>query len=87
MEGSQGAWKYPEVGIVKLNVGSFSKYGNRELGLGIIVRNNTINTVQAWSITRDALANPMVAKVDVVRVLLLVVQQNGWRNVEIKVDI
>lgn len=87
LEGFQNAWKYPEVGTVKLNVSSFWEAEDRPVGLGIIARNWLGNTLQASSVTRDALANPVVAEMDAIRVALLVAQQNGWRNVEIQVNI
>lgn len=79
--------QYPGVGEVKINV-SFSCEGTGEgAGLGLIATNDTGTTLQAWSITRDRMDSPVVADVEAVCMALLVAQQNGWRNIEIQVDI
>lgn len=57
-----------EVGTVKLNVSSFCAE-DRPVGLGIIARTQLGNTLTF--ISRDALANPVVAETDAVRVVLL----------------
>lgn len=59
-------------GSVKLNVSSSWEEGGKGVGLGIIARNDTGTVLQAWSVARDAIINPVVDETDAVRVALLV---------------
>lgn len=74
---TQRVWQYPKPGSVKLNVSSSREDAVKGAGVDMIARNELGATLQASSVDRKALANPMVSVVDATRVALLVAQQNG----------
>lgn len=53
------------------------------LSLRMIARNDTGNVLHARSVARYKVPNLVVVEIDAVRVALLVVQQNGWRRIEV----
>lgn len=83
----QEVWQTPERDEVKINVSSYCEDAEKGVGLGLLARNETGAVLQAWSVARDGVNNSVVADVETVRVALLMTQQNGWRKVDIQVDI
>lgn len=64
-------WQPPEEGTLKLNVSSFVEEHRINIRIGIIARDHVGRIVQAWSVTRDGSSNPVVAKVEASRVVLV----------------
>lgn len=81
------AWKAPGPGVIKLNVSSASKAGAGGVGVGIVARDDQGRMLQTWVVHLRYMSNPVIAELKVVRIALVVSQQNGWRKVEIQGDI
>lgn len=83
----QQNWKAPAADTIKLNVSSVCDKNYSSVRVGIIARDAAKQRVQAWSVARDSTINPVVAEVDAVRIALLLVHKNDWKQVEIQLDI
>lgn len=81
------SWKPPEVRGMKLNVCSLCDHTFKRAGLGIVARNDQGHLVQAWTVVKQEIDNPIVAELEAVRAALLEALQNCWRKVEVQVEI
>ena len=80
-------WQKPELGTLKLNVCSECEGIGDDVGVGITARDDGGNLVQTWAIAKEQVLSPVATDLEAIRIALLMAQQNGWRRVEIQMDV
>lgn len=65
--GEKENWKPPEAGTIKIIICAAGDENSSRVGIGTIAKDEKGSMVQAWSVTRDKVSNPVVVKVDAVQ--------------------
>ena len=83
----QEIWKKPDKDWMRINFGSIVSDGETGGALGITAMNDQGNVINAWAVAREGLFTPVAADLEAIRCALILAQQQGWRRIEMKVDV
>lgn len=86
-EKRQEEWRKPDQGITRIKATSAISEKNNKGAVGIVAIDDSGSTTHAWAVTREGSYSPVAADLEAVRCALILAQKQGWRKIEIMLDV